>query len=73
VIADPQFSDIAAGDFTPKNKSMLKKIGFEPFDYTKAGVYGSKKWRAKAQLKDEQKAAFAKLVDDYEKEKIADW
>jgi hypothetical protein len=52
---------------------MLKKIGFEPFDPNKAGVYGSKKWRKKAQLEDELKAAFAKLVNDYEKEKITDW
>jgi hypothetical protein len=52
---------------------MLKKIGFKPFDYTKAGVYGSKEWRRKAELKEEQKAAFSKLVDDYEKEMITDW
>ena len=73
VITDPEFADIAAGDFTPKNKAMLKKIDFEPFDPNKAGVYGSKKWRKKAQLEDELKAAFAKLVNDYEKEKITDW
>lgn len=73
VIADPQFADVAAGNFTPKNKAMLKKIGFKPFDYTKAGVYGSKAWRQKAELSKEQKEAFDKLVDDYEKEMITDW
>lgn len=73
IIADPQFTDVAKGNFTPKNKAMLKKIGFKPFDYTKAGVYGSKEWRKKAELEEEQKAAFAKLVDDYEKVMITDW
>ena len=73
VIADPQFADVAAGNFTPKNKAMLKKIGFKPFDYSKAGVYGSKAWRQKAELSKEQKEAFDKLVDDYEKEMITDW
>lgn len=73
VIADPQFADVAAGNFTPKNKTMLKKIGFKPFDYSKAGVYGSKAWRQKAELSKEQKEAFDKLVDDYEKEMITDW
>jgi hypothetical protein len=23
---------------------MMKKIGFKPFDYSKAGVYGSAEW-----------------------------
>ncbi|MBQ3197294.1 MAG: right-handed parallel beta-helix repeat-containing protein, partial [Alistipes sp.] len=73
VIADPQFADVAAGNFTPKNKAMLKKIGFKPFDYSKAGVYGSKAWRHKAELSKEQEEAFDKLVDDYEKEMITDW
>lgn len=73
VIADPQFADVAAGNFTPKNKAMLKKIGFKPFDYSKAGVYGSKAWRQKAELSKEQEEAFDKLVDDYEKEMITDW
>ncbi|MBR2007578.1 MAG: right-handed parallel beta-helix repeat-containing protein [Alistipes sp.] len=73
IIADPQFADVAAGNFTPKNKAMLKKIGFKPFDYSKAGVYGSKAWRQKAELSKEQKEAFDKLVDDYEKEMITDW
>lgn len=73
VIADPEFANVATGNFTPTNKSMLKKIGFKMFDYTKAGVYGSKEWRRKAELSDDMKAAFDKLVSDYEQQKIADW
>lgn len=73
IIADPQFADVAEGNFTPKNKAMLKKIGFKPFDYTKAGVYGSKEWRKRAELSKELEDAFDKLVNDYEKEMITDW
>ena len=73
VIADPEFANIEAGDFTPKNKALLKKIGFKMFDYTKAGVYGSKEWQRKAELSSEMKAAFDKLVSDYEQQKITDW
>ena len=73
IIADPQFADVAEGNFTPKNKAMLKKIGFKPFDYTKAGVYGSKEWRKRAELDKELEDAFDKLVNDYEKEMITDW
>ncbi len=73
IITDPQFADVAEGNFTPKNKAMLKKIGFKMFDYTKAGVYGSKEWRKRAELSKELEDAFDKLVNDYEKEMITDW
>ena len=43
------------------------------FDYSKAGVYGSKKWKQKAELSNEMKAAFDKLVKDYEEQNITDW
>lgn len=73
VIANPEFANAEAGDFTPKNKALLKKIGFKMFDYTKAGVYGSKEWQRKAELSSEMKAAFNKLVNDYEQQVITDW
>ncbi|MCP5537639.1 MAG: right-handed parallel beta-helix repeat-containing protein [Akkermansiaceae bacterium] len=38
VIGDPQFVDATRGDFTPLNTSLLKKIGFKPFDFRQAGV-----------------------------------
>lgn len=72
-IEDPIFTDIQAKNFTPKNKELLKKIGFRMFDYSKAGVYGSKKWKQKAELSNEMKAAFDKLVKDYEEQNITDW
>jgi len=38
VIGNPQFANPAKDDFTPKNKELLKKIGFKPFNPTQAGV-----------------------------------
>lgn len=46
---NPQMKDPLADDFSFKKKSAIRKIGFKPFDYSKAGVYGSEEWRRKAQ------------------------
>ena len=35
-------------DFTFINERAARTIGFKPFDYKKAGVYGSNKWIEKA-------------------------
>jgi hypothetical protein len=45
VIADPLFVDPAGFDFHFKKLSVAKKIKFVPFDYSRAGVYGSDEWR----------------------------
>jgi hypothetical protein len=44
IIADPLFVDPENYDFHLKPDSPVKKIGFQPFDYTRAGVYGDSKW-----------------------------
>jgi hypothetical protein len=45
VLADPKFVDPAGGNFHFKNKSLVYKIGFKPFDYSGAGVYGEAAWK----------------------------
>lgn len=50
IVADPMFRDAANLDFTIRNKKAIKKIGFTPFNYSKAGVYGSELWIERAKL-----------------------
>lgn len=49
VYQDPCFRNPQKMDFRFKRKDVVKKIGFVTFDYTKAGVYGKKKWRKLAE------------------------
>jgi len=44
IVADPRFVDPENFDFRLKAGSPVTKIGFEPFDYSKAGVFGDSKW-----------------------------
>ena len=50
IVASPLFLDAANDDFRFRSLRNIKKIGFVPFDYSKAGVYGSEEWKAKARL-----------------------
>ncbi len=46
LIADPLFADAAQRDFRLIGKNPdVAKIGFKPFDFTQAGVYGDVAWR----------------------------
>lgn len=50
IIADPLFVNPLKYDFRFKNKSVIKQVGFKPFDYSQAGVYGTDEWKEKAKL-----------------------
>lgn len=65
LVADPQFADPYAGDFSMKNRRALKKIGFQPFDYTEAGVYGSPEWKSLAALPEARIALYEETVGAY--------
>jgi hypothetical protein len=48
IIADPLFADPERFNFRMDPNSPALATGFKPFDYSKAGVYGSQAWRRKA-------------------------
>ncbi len=48
IVADPLFVDPDNHDYHLKADSPALKLGFKPFDYTKAGVYGDPAWIEKA-------------------------
>lgn len=52
---------------------MARKIGFEPFDYSQAGVYGTDEWRQKAQIDPSMEEAFDRLVRETEALGISQW
>ncbi|WP_223552212.1 right-handed parallel beta-helix repeat-containing protein [Aestuariivivens sp. NBU2969] len=63
IIADPYFKNAKGYDFKIKSKRNVKRIGFEPFDYLSAGVYGDDQWIEKAQLPEAIVKAFDKEVE----------
>jgi len=69
IIADPLFVNPQSYDFRFKNQSVIKKINFKPFDYTKAGVYGTPDWIAKAKLSDHLLKSFDEMVNRLERRK----
>jgi len=50
VLADPLFTDPLNLDFHFKSLKVAKNIGFVPFDYTAAGVYGTEEWKNQSML-----------------------
>lgn len=66
IIANPQFADPFRLDFRIKNKCLISKINFKPFDYTKAGVYGSKEWVELAKFDEKLATEFDEMVKKQE-------
>jgi hypothetical protein len=50
LIADPGFIDAAHRNFRLRAKSPSEFIGFQPFDFSQAGVYGAKSWKKLAEM-----------------------
>lgn len=62
VIADPGFVNADKFDFRIKNRKLTDRIGFKPFDYKQAGVYGRAAWKNKASLSQAKQKAFDLLL-----------
>ncbi|MBR4755382.1 MAG: right-handed parallel beta-helix repeat-containing protein [Bacteroidales bacterium] len=62
IVADPMFKDPLHGDFTFKSLKTARKIGFKPFDYSKAGVEGDAAWKEKARMAQEDLDEFVRVV-----------
>lgn len=62
VYMDPLFRGVETDDYRFASLKAARKIGFKPFDYSKAGVYGSDSWREKARLSPQTLDAFKKAA-----------
>jgi len=67
IVYDPLFADPVHLDFTFRSLKSVRNIGFKPFDYTKAGVYGSPDWIERAKLDPAIAEAFRQVVVTREK------
>lgn len=61
VIANPEFKNPNLFDFRLQPNSALNSIGFTPFDYQQAGIYGEPDWLAQAQLAPQTLLDFEKV------------
>lgn len=66
IIADPMFVNPEGFDFHFRSQSVFKKIKFTPFDYSKAGVYGSVEWKKLAEFDRELSEKFDERVESLE-------
>ncbi|RMD75875.1 MAG: right-handed parallel beta-helix repeat-containing protein, partial [Lentisphaerae bacterium] len=72
-IADPMFMNARALDFRLTPDSPALKLGFKPFEYSQAGVYGDENWKHLAhtipvkQLRKSPKPPDIPLKDDFER------
>ena len=69
IVADPLFINPEKFDFHFRSLSVARKIRFKPFDYSKAGVYGSDEWKQLAGFDPELAKEFDRRVEMRESEK----
>ena len=69
IIADPLFRDPEGYDFRFRNQSVVRKIRFEPFDYSMAVVYGPEEWKKLAEPDPATLEKFDRLVERLEAER----
>ncbi|WP_235293788.1 right-handed parallel beta-helix repeat-containing protein [Portibacter lacus] len=62
LIANPNFIDAPNFDFRFQNTETIDKINFKPFDFSKAGVYGSAEWKKKSELPESILIEFDEVV-----------
>ncbi|WP_344977064.1 right-handed parallel beta-helix repeat-containing protein [Compostibacter hankyongensis] len=68
VIADPEFANPAEYDFHIRDRALISKIGFKPFDYTQAGVYGDASWKKLALFDRQSAEKFDEMIRTRERE-----
>lgn len=73
VVADPGFACPEKFDFTIQDSSVVRRIGFEPVQWTEAGVYGTESWTKLAETDPVMAEKFTATVKDYESRKLSDW
>lgn len=66
VVADPLFGNAAENNFQIRNTKLIRQTGFKPFDYKKAGVYGSDHWKRLARFDPELEQAYDRQVARHE-------
>ena len=62
IFSDPGFVNPGKFDFRLKNNAVIKRINFQPFDFTKAGVYGDPTWIRLAKFDEERAIEFNKII-----------
>lgn len=62
LITNPMFNNPEKFDFEFQNTKTVQKIGFQPFDISKAGVYGDEKWKEKSHLPEQVIREFDEVV-----------
>lgn len=67
ILVDPLFINPQKGDFRFKTLKNIRKIGFVPFDYSKAGVYGLDEWKDAAKMSGDDIKKFENIILEREK------